>query len=132
MNICDHINFYKTDLNHTSGKIKLTPPVDNYTIIVLVQTLNYSKLILRDIFLGDEASTNGSFWPCERPGLARISGLLVDGLIMLAKHFLCLFCCLSATKMPAQPCNLVSGLQSWSASILKSIFCPPHHPPTPL
>ena len=25
---------------------------------------------------------------CEGPGLARISGLLVDGLIMLARHFL--------------------------------------------
>ena len=67
MNICDHINFYKTDLNHTSGKIKLTPPVDNYTIIVLVQTLNYSKLILRDIF----------FWVMRQARMA-VSGLVKD------------------------------------------------------
>ena len=38
-------------------------------------------------FLGDVDSLNGSFWPCERPGLARISSLLVDGRIMLIRHF---------------------------------------------
>ena len=32
-------------------------------------------------------SSSGSFWPCEGSGLARISGLLVDGLIMLTRHF---------------------------------------------
>ena len=26
---------------------------------------------------------------CEGPGLARVSGLLVDSLIMLARHVLC-------------------------------------------
>ena len=72
---------------------------------------------------------NGGFRPCEGPGLARISGLLVDSLIMLARRVLCRFCYISATKEPAQPCNLVSGLQSWSASILRPIFCPPRHPP---
>ena len=35
-----------------------------------------------------------------------------------------------ATKEPAQFCNLVSGLLSWSASILKSISC--SLPSTPL
>ena len=42
-----------------------------------------------------------------------ISGLLVDGLVKLANIF---FYCISATKKPAQHCNLVSGLQ---ASIFK-------------
>ena len=28
------IRFYKTDPNRTSGKIKLTPPVDSYTIVL--------------------------------------------------------------------------------------------------
>ena len=73
--------------------------------------------------------SNGNFRPCEGPGLARISGLLVDSLIMLARQFLCVFCYISATKEPAQHCNLVSGLQSWSSSILRSISCHPHHPP---
>ena len=74
-------------------------------------------------------SSNGCFWPCEGSGLARISGLLVDGLVVLNRHFFCWFCHISATKKPAQPCNLVSGLQSWSASILKSFRCPLCHPP---
>ena len=38
-------------------------------------------------FLGGVASSNGGFWLCEGPGLVRISGLLVDGLILLAKYF---------------------------------------------
>ena len=32
-------------------------------------------------------SSNGSFWPYEGFGLERISGLVVDGLILLAKPF---------------------------------------------
>ena len=80
-------------------------------------------------FLGGVECPNGGFRPCEGPGLARISGLLVDSLIMLARRVLCRFCYISATKEPAQPFNLVSGLQSWSASILRPIFCPPRHPP---
>ena len=39
------------------------------------------------------------------------------------------FCYISATKKSAQPYNFMSGLQSWSASILKSISCPSHPPP---
>ena len=63
-------------------------------------------------FLGGVENSNDGFWPCEGSGLARISGLLVDDLIMLARHFLCLFWCISATKKLAQPCNLMSVLQS--------------------
>ena len=43
--------------------------------------------------------------------------------------FSCWFCYISATEKSAQPHNLLSGFQSWSASILKSISFPPHHPP---
>ncbi|XP_065916559.1 exonuclease mut-7 homolog isoform X2 [Dysidea avara] len=35
--------FYKTDPNCTSGKVKLTPPVDNYTIVLLVLTLSTTQ-----------------------------------------------------------------------------------------
>ena len=38
-------------------------------------------------FLSGVKSLNGSFWPCERPAMARIISLLVDGLTMLAKRF---------------------------------------------
>ena len=34
------IIFYETDPNRTSGKIKLTPQVDSYTIALLVLTLS--------------------------------------------------------------------------------------------
>ena len=37
--------------------------------------------------LGSVESSNGGFWLCEGPGLARISSLLVDGLMLFAKHF---------------------------------------------
>ena len=130
--------FYRTDPNRTSGKIKLTPPVDSYTIVLQVLTLSTTQTkrgwFLLTSFLGGVECSNGGFRPCEEPGLARVSGLLVDSLIMLARRVLCWFCYISATKEPAQPCNLVSGLQSWSASILRSNFCPPRHPPasTPL
>ena len=127
--------FYKTDPNRTSGKIKLTPPVDSYTIVLQVLTLSTTQTtrgwFQQTSFLGGVECSNGGFRPCEGPGLARISGLLVDSLIMLARRVLCWFCYISATKEPAQPCNLVSGLQSWSASILRSISCPPHHPQPP-
>ena len=35
--------FYKTDPNRTSGKIKLTPPVDSYTIVLVVLTLSTTQ-----------------------------------------------------------------------------------------
>ena len=38
-------------------------------------------------FLGSVESSNGGFWPCEGPGLEKICSLLVDGLLMLARHF---------------------------------------------
>ena len=44
--------FYKTDPNCTSGKIKLTPPVDSYTIVLLVLIPNYMGLVLTDVFSG--------------------------------------------------------------------------------
>ena len=31
--------FYKTNPNRTSDKIKLTPPVDSYTIVLVILTL---------------------------------------------------------------------------------------------
>ena len=35
--------YYKTDPNRTSGKIKLTPPVDSYTIVLVVLTLGTTE-----------------------------------------------------------------------------------------
>ena len=35
--------FYKTNPNRTSGKIKLTPPVDSYTIVLVVLTLSTTQ-----------------------------------------------------------------------------------------
>ena len=73
--------------------------------------------------------------------MAIISSLLVDGLIILVRTIFSVDLA-TATQKPAQHCNLMSGLQSSSASILKSIscsprhpilnsiFCPPHHPET--
>ena len=85
--------FYRTDPNRTSGKIKLTPPVDSYTIILQVLTLSTAQTtrgwFLHASFLGGVECSNGGFRPCEGPGFARVSGLLVDSLIMLARRVLC-------------------------------------------
>ena len=35
--------FYRTEPNRTSGKIKLTPPVDSYTIVLQVLTLTTTQ-----------------------------------------------------------------------------------------
>ena len=58
-------------------------------------------------FLWGLEGLNGSVWPSEGPGF---SGKWMHGLIQLAKCFLCGFCCISATKEPIQPYNLVSGV----------------------
>ena len=85
--------FYKTDPNRTSGKIKLTPPVDSHTIVLLVVMFSTTQTtrgwFQQTSFLGGVEILNGSIWPCEGSGMARISGILVDGLIMLARRFLC-------------------------------------------
>ena len=84
--------FYRTDPNRTSGKIKLTPPVDSYTIVLQVLTLSTTQTtrgwFLHTSFLGGVECSNGGFRPCEGPGLARVSGLLVDSLIMLTRRVL--------------------------------------------
>ena len=93
--------FYKTDPNRTSGKIKLTPPVDSYTIVLLVLTLSTAQptrgWFQQTYFLSGVQNLNGGCWACEGPGLARISGLLVDSLIMLARCYFCWFCYKSAS-----------------------------------
>ena len=93
-NRCVYVTrFYRTDPNRTSGKIKLTPPVDSYTIVLQVLTLSTTQTtrgwFLHTSFLGGVECSNGGFRPCEGPGLARVSGLLVDSLIMLARRVLC-------------------------------------------
>ena len=35
--------FYKANQNRTSGKIKLTPPVDSYSIVLVVLTLSTTQ-----------------------------------------------------------------------------------------
>ena len=45
-NYGDNINvtrFYKTVSNRTLGKIKVTPPVDSYSIVLLVLTLGTAQ-----------------------------------------------------------------------------------------
>ena len=37
--------FYKTNPNCTSGKTKLTPPVDSYTIVLIALTLSITQLL---------------------------------------------------------------------------------------
>ena len=91
---CSNVTrFYRTDPNRTSGKIKLTSPVDSYTIVLQVLTLSTTQTtrgwFLHTSFLGGVECSNGGFRPCEGPGLARVSGLLVDSLIMLARRVLC-------------------------------------------
>ena len=71
-------------------------------------------------FLGGVESSNGSFWTC----LGKNHWFTGDN---VGQTFFLLIL-LHITKEPAQPYNLMTGLQSWSASILKSISCP-HHPP---
>ena len=74
-------------------------------------------------------SSNGSFWPCEEPGLTRISGVLVDGLIRLARHFF------SFNFAKYQP------LRSQYSPVISCLLChfeaylfpsPPPPPSTPL
>ena len=57
--------FYRTDPNRTSGKIKLTPPVDSYTIVLQVLTLSTTQTtrgwFLHTSFLGGVEWSNGGF-----------------------------------------------------------------------
>ena len=51
------IRFWGSDPNHTSIKIKLTPPMDSYTSYHTSSTdpqhyLKYSRLLLTDVFSG--------------------------------------------------------------------------------
>ena len=71
--------------------------MDSYynTIILIVFTFSINLLKLIEagfngrLFLGGVANSNGGFWLCEWPGLARISGFLVDGMTLLTKSFSC-------------------------------------------
>ena len=89
--------FYETNPNRIPGipdKTKPTPLVNDYTIVLLVLTLSATETTvlearLTDVFSGGVKNSNGSFRPFEESGWARISGLPVDSLIMVAKHFFC-------------------------------------------
>ena len=59
--------------------------------------------------------------------LDKNQGALVYGLIQLAKHFLCQFCCIPATKEPAQPCNLLPCM----VYLYFEVYVSPSHPSTP-
>ena len=79
-------------------------------------------------FLGSVKSSNGGFWLCEGPTNNQwFTGGWPDN---DGQTFFCRFCCISATKKPVQPCNLMSGLQPLSASILNSILLSTPPPPT--
>jgi len=60
------------DPNRISVKIKLTPTVDSYTTILLVQTLSITQTtqgwFKQTSFLRDVESSNGGVWPSEGPG----------------------------------------------------------------
>ena len=74
--VCVYVNsiifvtrFYKTDPNHTSGKIKLTPPVDSYTIVLIVLTLSTIQTL--------QAGFNRHlFWVVWRRAQVAVSGLV--------------------------------------------------------
>jgi len=49
--------------NHTSGKIKLTPPADFHTTVLLVSSLKFSQCTEGQWwFYGDVKDLNGGFW----------------------------------------------------------------------
>ena len=103
------------------------------TIVLLVLTFSILLKLLEAGFNRCTCLLNGSFRPCEGLGLAR-SVVYCGWSDNVCQTIFCGVCSISATKKPAQPCNLVSGFQSWSASsFLKSISCPTlvvwHHQP---
>ena len=124
--------------NGFKSKIKLIPPVVSHSIILLVLTLsNYAvaafsrhlfwvvwsaQIAVSGLFEGLGLTCPGKNWWFSG-GQPDNVGQTIIVLILL------LYIILLATKEPAQPCNLISGLQSWCASILNSNPCPP---PTPL
>ena len=62
---------------------------------------------------------------CEGPGLERTSGLLMAARYVSQTFILLILLhTVSVTKKPAHPCNLMSGLQSWSASIFEFYLLP--------
>ena len=69
--ICTFVTrFHRTDPNRTSGKIKLTPPVDSYTIVLQVLTLSTTQTT-RGWFL------HTSFWVVWSVQMV-VSGLVKD------------------------------------------------------
>ena len=73
---------------------------------------------------------NGGFRPCEGHGLARISGLLVDSLIMLARRVLCRFCYISAsTALKSRVWTPIVVCLHFEAYFLPSPPPPSLHPP---
>ena len=94
--------------------------MDSYTIVLVVLTLRTTQTargwLQQTSFLGGVQSSNGGFRPCEGPGLARISGLLVDSLIMLARYF-------SVDFATCQP------LRSQHSPVISSLDCNHGLPP---
>jgi len=92
-------------------------------IATLLYTIKITETTQNWISLGAKTGSNGSIWLYEGPGLMRISGKWVHGLIQLGIYFLCGFYCVSATK---EPYNFVSRLHSPFQSVLPST--PTSHP----
>ena len=134
--------FYKTDPNRTFDKIKLTPPVDSYTIVLLVLTLSTTQTT-RGWF------NRRLFWVVWSAQMA-VSALVKDLAWQenqwftggqpynVGQTFSLLICYISTTREPAQPCILVSGLKSCSEvyllpspPLLTLPTAPPPSPPPP-
>jgi len=108
--------FWENDPNRTSVKIKLTPPMDSYTTILLVQTISITQTtegwFNRHLFWEVWEAQMAGFGLLRELASSESAGRWLYGLAQLAKWFLCGFCSLSATKEPVQPYNLVSRLHS--------------------
>ena len=103
----------KNQINTTNGLHYYTTSFD------LHYYSNYSRQVLSCLFWVVWSSTGG-FRPSEGSGLGRIStGGWPD---YVGQIFFVDFAAYQPLRSQhIQPCNLVSGLQSWSASSLKSI-----------
>ena len=114
---------WETIPNHKSGKIKLTPPENSHTTVLLVSSLNFSlPNCSRDIFtvmwkarMAVSSSGKCLGWQCP-----------VLLLALASKRPQCRFCFVSAIKEPAQPFQAGFNILYYNLSC-HSI---PHHPPS--
>ena len=82
----------KTEPNRTSGKIKLTPPADCHTTVLLISSLNFSQAtwgwFQQGWFYSDVKGSNAGFWHWQVSGLAISSVLVAQTFtVLILVHF---------------------------------------------